>query len=174
MKKILAMMLALVMVFALCACSSSAPAASGTTAAPAEQTQSEPAADSSAADSDLAYVQANGKLVVGITDFEPMDYLDANGEWIGFDADMAKAFAESIGVEAEFIEINWDNKVLELNGKSIDCVWNGCGERSYGLPGALLQQRPGRSGKGRGSRSVPDPGEPCGSDLRGGGGFCRR
>ena len=77
------------------------------------------------ADSDLAYVQANGKLVVGITDFEPMDYKDENGEWIGFDADLAKAFAESLGVEAEFIEIDWDNKIMELDNKSIDVVWNG-------------------------------------------------
>ena len=77
------------------------------------------------ADSDLAYVQANGKLIVGITDFAPMDYQDENGEWIGFDADMAKAFAESLGVEVEFIEIDWDNKIMELNNKFIDVVWNG-------------------------------------------------
>ena len=77
------------------------------------------------ADSDLAYVQANGKLVVGSTDFAPMDYKDESGEWIGFDADLAKAFAESLGVEAEFIEIDWDNKIMELDNKSIDVVWNG-------------------------------------------------
>lgn len=75
------------------------------------------------ADSD--YVKANGKLVVGITDFAPMDYKDEDGNWIGFDADMAAAFAESLGVDVEFVEIEWDNKVLELNAKSIDCVWNG-------------------------------------------------
>lgn len=77
------------------------------------------------AESDLAYVQDKGTLVVGITDFAPMDYRDENGEWIGFDADMAKAFAEEIGVEAEFIEINWDNKIMELDTKAIDAVWNG-------------------------------------------------
>lgn len=75
--------------------------------------------------SDLDYVKNKGTLVVGITDFEPMDYKDENGEWIGFDADMAKAFAESLGVSAEFVEIDWDNKILELDGKTIDCVWNG-------------------------------------------------
>ncbi len=75
--------------------------------------------------SDLEYVKDNGKLVVGITDFAPMDFEDANGEWIGFDADMAKAFAESLGVDVEFVEIDWDNKIMELDGKSIDCVWNG-------------------------------------------------
>ena len=75
--------------------------------------------------SDKAYVQGKGKLVVGVTDFEPIDYRDASGEWIGFDADMARAFAAYLGVEVEFVEINWDNKVLELNGRTIDCVWNG-------------------------------------------------
>ena len=77
------------------------------------------------ADSDLAYVQDKGTLVVGITNFAPMDYLDENGQWIGFDADMAKAFAESLGVAVEFVEIDWDNKVLELDGKTVDCIWNG-------------------------------------------------
>lgn len=75
--------------------------------------------------SDLAYVQDKGTLVVGITEFEPMDYQNADGEWIGFDADMAKAFAESLGVKAEFQVIDWDNKVMELDGKTIDVVWNG-------------------------------------------------
>lgn len=74
--------------------------------------------------SDLDYIKDKGTLVVGITEFAPMDYQE-NGEWIGFDADLAKAFAESIGVKAEFVVIDWDNKVLELNAKSIDCVWNG-------------------------------------------------
>ena len=54
-----------------------------------------------------------------------MDYKDDSGEWVGFDADMARAFAESLGVQVEFVEINWDNKILELGNKSIDCVWNG-------------------------------------------------
>lgn len=76
-------------------------------------------------ESDLAYVQGKGTLVVGITDFEPMDYKDESGNWIGFDADMAAAFAESLGVSVEFVEIDWDNKIMELDGKTIDCVWNG-------------------------------------------------
>ena len=76
-------------------------------------------------ESDMAYIKDKGTLVVGITDFEPMDYQDENNEWIGFDADMAKAFAESLGVSVEFVEIDWDNKIMELDGKTIDCVWNG-------------------------------------------------
>lgn len=77
------------------------------------------------AKSDLAYVKEKGTLVVGITEFEPMDYTDENGDWIGFDADMAKAFADSLGVKVEFVVIDWDSKEMELDAKSIDCVWNG-------------------------------------------------
>lgn len=77
------------------------------------------------AESDLSYVQEKGTLIVGITDFAPMDYQDESGNWIGFDADLAKAFAESLGVEAQFVEINWDTKENELSAKSIDVVWNG-------------------------------------------------
>ena len=75
--------------------------------------------------SDLDYIKNKGTLVVGITDFAPMDYEDADGNWIGFDADMATAFAESLGVKVQFVEINWKNKVMELNAKNIDVVWNG-------------------------------------------------
>ena len=76
-------------------------------------------------DSDLAYVKKNGKLIVGITDYEPMDYKDENGNWTGFDAEFAQLVAKELGVEIEFVEIEWDNKVFELDGKAIDVVWNG-------------------------------------------------
>ena len=78
-----------------------------------------------AADGDIAYIQEKGVLVVGITDFAPMDYKDENGEWIGFDADMARLVAEKLGVEIQFVEIDWDTKIMELDSKSIDVVWNG-------------------------------------------------
>ena len=99
----------------------------GSTAKTDDTASDNSAADTSAsADSDLEYVKSQGKLIVGITDFAPMDYKeDGSDEWIGFDADMAKAFAESIGVEAEFLEINWDNKIMELDSKGVDAVWNG-------------------------------------------------
>ena len=80
---------------------------------------------SGSAESDLAYVKEKGTLVVGITDFAPMDYQDADGNWIGFDADMAKAFAAELGVDVKFQIIDWDNKAFELEGKTIDVVWNG-------------------------------------------------
>ena len=136
MKKWMAVMLAGMMTAAsLGGCGSTGSTAetetpaeeTGTAETDASDAASEDAAaeDSAAGESDMAYVQEKGTLVVGITDFAPMDYKDENGEWIGFDADMAKAFAESLGVEAEFVEIDWDNKILELDGKTIDCVWNG-------------------------------------------------
>ena len=74
---------------------------------------------------DVAYIQDKGTLVVGITEFEPMDYKDENGEWIGFDADMAKLVAEELGVEIQFTVIDWDNKIMELESQNIDVVWNG-------------------------------------------------
>ena len=87
----------------------------------------QPACEYTAAesDSDVQYIQDKGKLIVGITEFAPMDYQDANGEWIGFDADMAKLVAEKLGVEVEFVVIDWDMKVNELDSKNIDVVWNG-------------------------------------------------
>jgi polar amino acid transport system substrate-binding protein len=78
-----------------------------------------------AADGDVAYIQSKGTLIVGITDFAPMDYKDANDQWIGFDADMAKQVAEKLGVEVQFTEIDWDSKIMELDSKNIDVVWNG-------------------------------------------------
>lgn len=120
-KKVLVLMAAMMLVvgaFALTGCgggddkeTSSAPAASS--------------ASSAAGGSDMAAVKKAGKLVVGITDFEPMDYKDEDGNWTGFDAELATKFAEELGVKVEFQEIDWDNKILELDGKKIDCVWNG-------------------------------------------------
>ena len=132
MKKTLSLALALTMALSLAACGNSGGSSSS---APADASGSSSQADasSSAAGSsstpevveDVAYVQDKGTLVVGITEFEPMDYQNTDGEWIGFDADMAKAFAESLGVEVQFQVIDWDNKIMELDGKTIDVVWNG-------------------------------------------------
>ncbi len=77
-------------------------------------------------DSDRAYVGDKGTLVVGITDYAPMDYKDENGEWTGFDAEFARMFAEDLGVKCEFFVISdWGKKFLELETKQIDAVWNG-------------------------------------------------
>lgn len=122
MKKLIALLLAgCMMASMVVGCGSKEEAAE----APAATEEAAEAEDTADAESDLAYVKEKGVLVVGITDFAPMDYKNEDGEWIGFDADMAKGFAEKLGVEVEFVEIDWDNKILELDGKTIDCVWNG-------------------------------------------------
>ncbi len=130
MKKIIALMMALLMVvgvLAACGNSNASKASDKEKATEAAVATADNAATADSADAvdDLAKVKKNGFLLVGITDFEPMDYQDKDGLWIGFDADMAAKFAESLGVGVEYVEIDWDNKILELNGGTIDCVWNG-------------------------------------------------
>ncbi len=80
--------------------------------------------DSTDTASDLAYVTDKGTLVVGITEYEPMNY-EKDGKWTGFDTEFAEAVAAKLGVTAEFIVIEWDSKAFELESKAIDCVWNG-------------------------------------------------
>ena len=76
-------------------------------------------------DSDWAYVQNNGKLIIGITYFAPMNYKDDNGELVGFETEFAKAVCQVLGIDAEFQEISWAAKETELASKNIDCIWNG-------------------------------------------------
>ncbi len=113
MKKLFAMMMALVLMltcFAGCQPATNADDTTGNTA---------PATD-------MSYVLDNGKLVVGITDYAPMDFKDDNGEWTGFDAEFARMFAKELGVECEFFVLaDWGKKFMELDTKNIDCVWNG-------------------------------------------------
>ncbi|MFR6093803.1 MAG: transporter substrate-binding domain-containing protein, partial [Faecalibacterium prausnitzii] len=98
--------------------------ASTSTAASSAAASAAPAS-SAAADSDLAYIQSNGKMVIGYTVYEPMNYTDADGSFTGFDTELATAVCGKLGVEPEFVEINWDTKETELAAKSIDCIWNG-------------------------------------------------
>ena len=120
MKKTLSLILAAAMCLSLAACGGK-----GDTDKSQTDVSGSGGGSAQQADSDLEYVKSKGTLIVGITEFEPMDYKDANGEWIGFDADLARAFAKSLGVKAEFQLIEWDSKVMELEGKTLDVVWNG-------------------------------------------------
>ena len=125
MKKFLSLALALTLCASLAACSSGGNT-SGSNSGSDNTSGSGSGSSSQTQTSDMQYVKDKGTLVVGITYFAPMDYKEeGSDEWIGFDADMAKAFAESLGVEVEFLEINWDNKALELENKGVDAVWNG-------------------------------------------------
>lgn len=121
MKKILSIIMAATMLFAFAGCGEKKVENTDTKT----ETQTETPTKTPAKDSDLAEIKDKGKMVIGITEYEPMDYKDENGEWTGFDAEFARAACEKLGVEPEFIVIDWDNKALELDAKSIDCVWNG-------------------------------------------------
>lgn len=120
-KRLLAGFLTVAMAMSMVACGSSSEKSADSQSA-GDATE---ASAGGSIESDTAYIQEKGKLIVGITDFAPMDYKDDSGEWIGFDADMARKVAESMNVDVEFVEIDWDNKILELENKSIDVVWNG-------------------------------------------------
>ena len=121
MKRFLSMFVAGAMALSLAACGG---AASTSTAASASGSAAGSAASASA-DSDLAYIQGKGKMVIGYTVYAPMNYTDDEGNFTGFDTELATAVCEKLGVEPEFVEINWDTKVVELDAKSIDCIWNG-------------------------------------------------
>ena len=121
MKRFLSMFVAGAMALSLVACGG---AASTSTAASASGSAAGSAASASA-DSDLTYIQGKGKMVIGYTVYAPMNYTDDEGNFTGFDTELATAVCEKLGVEPEFVEINWDTKVVELDAKSIDCIWNG-------------------------------------------------
>ncbi len=101
MKKILGIIMVLTLTFALAGCSSSEDS------------------------SDYEAIKESGVLKIGYTVYEPMNYTDENGEFVGFDTEFAELVCEKLGVEPEFIEIAWDTKTVALESKEIDCIWNG-------------------------------------------------
>lgn len=118
LKKVLAVVLAAIIVcLSFAACSNAAKKDDDQT--------SDATSNNTASVSQYDEVIKKGKLVVGVTDYEPIDYKDKDGKWIGFDADFARAVAEKMDVEVEFVAIDWDNKFIELNSGTIDCIWNG-------------------------------------------------
>ena len=118
MKKFFAMLLALTMILSLAACGGSKKEEPKK-----EETKTEEPAP--APETDASYIEANGKVIVGMTIYEPMNYFDEAGNLTGFDTEFAQAVCDKLGLEAEFVEINWDTKEIELAGKTIDCIWNG-------------------------------------------------
>ena len=120
MRRLVSAFLAGAMALSLAACGGAA-----STSTVASSAASGSAAASETAASDLDYIKEKGKLVIGYTVYEPMNYTDADGNFTGFDTELATAVCEKLGVEPEFVEINWDTKVVELDAKSIDCIWNG-------------------------------------------------
>lgn len=113
MKKIIALFMAAAMsAAALAGCGGSSSASSNSSS---ENTGS----------GDWSYIQEKGDFVIGITYFEPMNYLDDNGELTGFETEFATKVCEEMGVTPKFQKIDWDSKEVELNAKTIDCIWNG-------------------------------------------------
>ena len=116
MKKIISLLMMITMILALVACGNKGD----------EETASQPKTEEQSQDeSDLAYVEGNGKLIIGYTDYAPMNYTDDSGTFTGFDTELATIVCEKLGLEPEFVEINWDTKEVELSAKSIDTIWNG-------------------------------------------------
>ena len=110
MKKLVTIFFALTMMIALVACG---------------KQDTNPAGNPSQDQSDLNYVKENGKMIIGYTDYAPMNYTDESGTFTGFDTELASLICEKLDIEPEFVEINWDTKEVELKARSIDCIWNG-------------------------------------------------
>ena len=108
--------LAVIMCFALAAC--------GGTGAGGEESTA-PSTDAPEVVSDLDYIKEKGEMIIGYTEFAPMNYKNDDGEFVGFETDFAKAVCEELGVEAKFQLISWEAKETELAAKTIDCIWNG-------------------------------------------------
>lgn len=136
MKKFLSLLLAAMLTATMYACNTTPSTSESSVASEAsEEAESSEAVESGAseeepaestdAESDYDYIMQNGKMVIGYTLYEPMNYVGADGALTGFDTEFATAVCEKLGVEPEFVEINWDTKEIELNAKYIDCVWNG-------------------------------------------------
>ena len=127
MKKLISLLLAAGMAASLAACGATATVSESAAESTADAASTAEAAETEAeaADSDLAYIQDKGTMTIGYTVYAPMNYTDENGEFVGFDTELATAVCEQLGVKPEFVEINWDTKIVELDAKSIDCIWNG-------------------------------------------------
>ena len=120
LKRIASAFLAGALALSLAACGGSA-----STSAAASASGSAAGSASAATGSDLDYIKGKGKMVIGYTVYAPMNYTDDEGNFTGFDTELATAVCEKLGVEPDFVEINWDTKIVELDAKSIDCIWNG-------------------------------------------------
>lgn len=128
MKRIVSTVLAAALVLSLAACSNGdagTSAADDSSEAVTAETSSDAAGDADAEESDLAYIQEKGTLIIGYTVYAPMNYTDDEGNFTGFDTELATAVCEKLGVTPEFQEINWETKVIELDAGTIDCIWNG-------------------------------------------------
>lgn len=109
MKKYLCIILALVMTAALCACGSS----SGGSATTGQ-------ADDNGSTTEIT------KFIMGIDpEYPPFSYMGDDGNYTGFDVEICQAACDRLGIELEIFEVNWDNKLIQLDAKECDCIWSG-------------------------------------------------
>ena len=134
MKKILTLFLAAILCISLLTACGNTPKESASPANSTEpsdevtdstETDDPEETDIAAPESDADFITGKGKMTIGITIYEPMNFYDAENTLTGFDTEFAMAVCEKLGLEPDFIEINWETKEIELNAKSIDCIWNG-------------------------------------------------
>ena len=107
--------------------------ADASSAKPAVSSETTSSAESAESGSSTASVSPavptgidDGVLTVGFdAEYPPYGYMDENGQYTGFDLELAEAVCELEGWMLEKKPINWDSKDMELNSGSIDCIWNG-------------------------------------------------
>lgn len=121
MKKILALILAGLMLFLLAACGGNTASDETTTEAPVND--------------------AKETVVVGYTIYEPMNYLDENGKLVGYDTELAEKVFGNLGYEVIFQEIEWSSKYTDLDSGTIDCVWNGFTANTADDDGVLRSEK---------------------------------
>lgn len=120
-KRFVSAALAAVMALSMTACGSSNSAAE-TTAADTEAAESQ--AEETTAEE--AKTTDGGTLIVGFDqDFPPMGFVGDDGEYTGFDLELAQEVAKRLGLEYKAQPIAWDSKDMELESGNIDCIWNG-------------------------------------------------
>ena len=132
-KRLISIALASVMALSLAGCGGSAGGTTteADTSAPADTTAQASSEDTTAADDTSTEAaktaaDAGGTLIVGFDqDFPPMGFIGNDGEFTGFDLELAQEVAKRLGLEYKPQPIAWDAKDMELEAGNIDCIWNG-------------------------------------------------
>ena len=139
MKKVIALLTAALLVFGLTACGQKeAPETKAPT--PETEAKTTQAAEDGTAQGTEAQTAEAGKTEEGVrtsltvgfdAEFPPYGYMDDNGDYVGFDLDLAAEVCKRQGWELVKQPINWDTKDEQLSTGAIDCIWNGFTMKSF-------------------------------------------